>query len=107
MVGGFPGGNLLPKDNGLWAPGKTPGCHSTPTKLLEFSYVQPEKGKLCQFFESLDGKCVAEKVAEGKEGALKFKARIMKCHWSPNRLKLGGVSYIILDLGKKRRNIDI
>ena len=34
LVGGFPGGNLLlRKDNGLWAPGKTPGCHSIHTKL--------------------------------------------------------------------------
>ena len=63
-----------------------------------------KKGKLYQFSDSRDSKCVAEKVPEGE--ALKFKARIMKCHWSPNRLKLGGVSYIILDLWQKR-NIDI
>ena len=68
-----------------------------------------EKGEIVPIFDSRDSKCVAEKVPEEGEAALKFKARIMKCHWSPNRLELGGVSYIILDLdfGNKKRNIDI
>ena len=64
LVGGFPGGNLLRKDNGLWAPGKTPGCHSIHTKL---AWGELEKGILWQFFHIGDTVGVLPKKKEKSE----------------------------------------
>ena len=95
LVRGFPGGNLLPKDNRLQ--GKLQGVTQLLQNCLNFIFFfQSQPERFCQFY---DCRVAPKKVTEGEDKVLKFKARVMKCHWSPNRLELGGVSYIILELG--------